>query len=146
MAFARPVLPLFRPIAGARPAAITQIHRFSQCSRFRKEAEVTTASTTAPVDANAPAVEQVQSALLPYFVLRTSSNNLPVYVEKKSGGNRIQTKVRKVSGDVIALRKALQKYLSLPEDDISVNNERGYVIAKGNHHSKIVEFLESKKL
>ncbi|EOD48108.1 putative mitochondrial large ribosomal subunit protein [Neofusicoccum parvum UCRNP2] len=145
MAFARPVLPLFRPLATPRPAAITQIHRFSQCARLQQEAQVTTASTTALVDANASAVEQAQQTLLPYFVQRTPSNLLPVYNTAKRGGNLKQTKLRKISGDVKRLRDDLKAYLDLSDKEIVINQLTQNIIAKGNHRLQIIKFLESKK-
>ncbi|OJD34645.1 mitochondrial large ribosomal subunit [Diplodia corticola] len=145
MAFARSGLSLFRPVATPTPAAVTQIHRFSQRARLRQEAKITTASTTAPVDANASAVEQARPPALPYFVQRSSSNNLPVYLDQKRGGNRTETKVRKVSGDSQALKKELQTYLNISAEDIWVTHPSGHIVAKGQHYSKTIEFLESKK-
>ncbi|KKY14662.1 putative mitochondrial large ribosomal subunit [Diplodia seriata] len=118
----------------AQPAMLTE-----------RVAEITTASTTAPVDANAPAVEQVRPPILPYFVQRTPSNNLPVYNAQKRGGNRKETKLRKISGDVKALQSELRAYLDIPEHDITINPTTGHIIAKGDHYMKIVEFLKSKQ-
>ncbi|KAM5436012.1 54S ribosomal protein img2, mitochondrial [Microsporum canis] len=50
---------------------------------------------------------------LPYFIRRTPSNQLPIYLVTKAGGTKQETRVRKTEGDLNALRADLIKYLGL---------------------------------
>ncbi|KAL1639462.1 54S ribosomal protein img2, mitochondrial [Diplodia intermedia] len=132
-----------RPPQAGRYAAFSTLAQPAMLTE--RAAEITTASTTAPVDANAPAVEQARPPILPYFVQRTPSNNLPVYKALKRGGNRKETKLRKISGDLKALQSELRAYLDIPEHDITIITTTGHIVAKGDHYLKIVEFLKSKQ-
>lgn len=100
-------------------------------------AAVTTASTTAPVDANANVTGQSIRPLSPqaYFVRRTPSEFLPVYNEAKRGGNLKQTKLRKISGDIKRLANDLQAYLELSEKDIVVNRDTQSIVVKVRNQS-----------
>ncbi|EON67028.1 hypothetical protein W97_06145 [Coniosporium apollinis CBS 100218] len=81
---------------------------------------------------------------LKYHVSRTPSSQLPVYKLAKSGGNLHQTRVKKIAGDVQALRQDMQKLLGLPEKDVMINTVTQHVIIKGWYKDEIVKFLESK--
>lgn len=75
---------------------------------------------------------------LPYFVRRTPSNNLPVYLVTKAGGTKRQTKIQKTEGDLEALRTDLARALGLePADgsgkkspDVTINQLNGHIIVK----------------
>lgn len=67
---------------------------------------------------------------LPYHIHRTASQQLPVYHLAKRGGNLHQTKVRKIDGDINALRNDLQRALGLKEEHIVINQLTRHVIIK----------------
>lgn len=72
------------------------------------------------------------SALRPlsYHVHRTASQQLPVYHLAKRGGNLHQTRVRKIEGDIEALRDDLQRALGLKEEQIIINQLTRHIIIK----------------
>lgn len=72
---------------------------------------------------------------LPYFVRRTASNQLPVYVDTKAGGNKQLTKIQKTEGDLDALRNDLAITLGdadghKPNPDVTLNRLTGHIIVK----------------
>lgn len=69
-------------------------------------------------------------ATLPYHIHRTPSQQLPVYKLAKRGGSLKQTRVRKVEGDVQALRGDLMAALGLGEAEVRVNPLTGHVLLK----------------
>lgn len=76
-----------------------------------------------PVPSLSPEISPTDSALrpLPYHVHRTASQGLPVYHLAKRGGNLHQTRVRKVEGDLKALKDDLQQALGLKKEDVAIN-------------------------
>ena len=67
----------------------------------------------------------------PYFVHRTASSNLPVYLLTKSGGNLKQTIVRKLEGDIAILRDQLREFLKIEKkEDIKINPLTKHVVIK----------------
>lgn len=105
-------LSFLRPMALPRPATL---QRFFGVSRL---------STTAA----APATSTPH--ILPYNVLRTTSKQLPVYLLAKRGGNLKQTRLRKIEGDIGALRTELQDALGLEHKDVVVNALTMHIIIK----------------
>lgn len=69
---------------------------------------------------------------------------MPVYTDKKRGGNLRLTTVRKITGDLHALREELQMWLSKKEQDVTVNTLTGHVIVKGHDSGRIAEFLTAR--
>lgn len=75
---------------------------------------------------------------LPYFVRRTPSNQLPVYLVTKAGGTKQQTKIQKTEGDLEALRTDLSRALGLESGDsrgkkspdVTINRLNGHIIVK----------------
>jgi len=69
---------------------------------------------------------------LPYFIRRTPSNQLPVYLVTKAGGTKQQTKLQKTEGDVDALRSDLARALGLEQNpaDVTINRLNGHIIIK----------------
>lgn len=80
-------------------------------------------SSPSPIDLSSAPPE-------PYFVHRTKSNNFPVYQRAARGGNLRQTLVRKVEGDIKALRDQLQQELNLDPKDVTINMLTKQVIVK----------------
>jgi large subunit ribosomal protein L49 len=80
----------------------------------------------------------LQLTNLPYFVRRTPSNQLPVYLVTKTGGTKRQTKIQKTEGDLEALRNDLARTLGLESGDsraaksseVTINRLNGHIIVK----------------
>ena len=84
---------------------------------------------------------------LPYFVTRTGSNELPVYHLRKRGGNLLLTQIRKIDGNPLMLRDALNATLPLNEkkgQTAVVNHNTGHVIVKGHWRDHVVKFLRER--
>jgi len=79
-----------------------------------------------------PTATPTQAALPPlsYHVYRTASQQLPVYLTAKRGGNLQQTKIRKIEGDIIALREDLRSAMGLQEQHIVINHLTKHIIIK----------------
>lgn len=56
-----------------------------------------------------------------------------------------QTRVKKIDGDVDALRLALQTRLRVSEKECVINRVTGHVVIKGWHKNAVEEFLEARK-
>ncbi|KAL1301725.1 hypothetical protein AAFC00_005930 [Neodothiora populina] len=129
-----------------RPVKSHSSHRTSQPTKVRNYPDRVKQNTSqAPsIEAQTLSVDQV-APNLPYFVSRTPSDEYPVYQEKKRGGNLRQTKVKKISGSIDALREALQNELAVPEDQCVINRLTNHVIIKGWHKPTIDAYLAARK-
>lgn len=69
---------------------------------------------------------------LPYFIRRTPSNQLPIYLVTKAGGTKQETRLRKTEGDLNALRDDLVKYLGLESkpSEVYINQTNGHITIK----------------
>ncbi|PLB52870.1 hypothetical protein P170DRAFT_472760 [Aspergillus steynii IBT 23096] len=91
----------------------------------------------------------LQLTNLPYFIRRTPSNQLPVYLITKAGGTKQQTKLQKTEGDLDALRKDLAQFLGLESGDpaapqspdVAINRLTGHILVKGWRKPEIQQFL-----
>lgn len=103
------------------------------------------AARTAKTVPFTPATEP-QMPLSPprYHVARSASKNLPVYTDYKRGGNLHLTTVRKVTGDLQALRDELRTWLSKKDEDVKINPLTQHVVVKGHHKEKIADFLRGR--
>ncbi|GLI73247.1 tRNA [Penicillium ochrochloron] len=83
---------------------------------------------------------------LPYFVRRTGSNQLPVYLVTKAGGTKQLTKIQKTEGDLDSLRSDLAQTLGVDtrSPDVSINRLTGHIIVKGWRKPEIVKFLQER--
>lgn len=74
----------------------------------------------------------LQLTNLPYFVRRTGSNQLPVYLVTKAGGTKQLTKIQKTEGDMDALRSDLAQTLGvdLRGPEVSINRLNGHIVVK----------------
>ncbi|KAL4882826.1 mitochondrial large subunit ribosomal protein-domain-containing protein [Aspergillus karnatakaensis] len=119
----------------------------AQLKRQSQTVQEDAAATTPP-----PAAPKLKVINLPYFVRRTPSNQLPVYLVTKAGGTKQQTKIQKTEGDVDALRRDLEQYLGLEADgrdnkksrDITINRLNGNIIVKGWRKNEITQFLSER--
>ncbi|KAL8909182.1 MAG: hypothetical protein Q9207_000356 [Kuettlingeria erythrocarpa] len=67
---------------------------------------------------------------LAYHIYRTPSKQLPVYHLAKRGGNLLQTRLRKIDGDIMKLKLELQQALGLRQEEISINQLTRHIIIK----------------
>ncbi|KAM0747217.1 hypothetical protein T439DRAFT_383366 [Meredithblackwellia eburnea MCA 4105] len=118
----RPLLPSIRPF----PSASTS-PAFSGLKRPQ--------STTTPTPEQEP-------GLPPYYINRTSSNFLPVYLDLKSGGSRQETLIRKIDGDLDALKRDLEK--AFPLSDPFTKPQSRQVVLRGDWVTQVKEWLETK--
>jgi large subunit ribosomal protein L49 len=56
------------------------------------------------------------------------------------------TRIRKISGDIEALRKDIQQALNLSDKEIHINRLTNHIIVKGWHKDSVERFLEGKGL
>lgn len=106
-----------RPIALPRVAAL---------SRF-----LTTATSTSAASPASTTSAAIDAAQLTYRVNRTPSQQLPIYLLAKRGGNLKQTRLRKIEGDIGKLKQDLQKALGIVEDkEIQINQLTKHIIIK----------------
>mmetsp|Transcript_60454 Transcript_60454/g.136070 ORF Transcript_60454/g.136070 Transcript_60454/m.136070 type:complete len:167 (-) Transcript_60454:24-524(-) len=75
----------------------------------------------------------------PFWIRRTSSDNLPVYLQKRLNGNVAMTVIRKVRGNDKVLRKELEV---LCQKKVHVGRS-GYLEIMGNHVGKVKAYLKS---
>lgn len=97
---------------------------------------------------------------IPFRVVRSRFGNLPVYLDYKSGGNRVLTIIRKVEGDAVvsvgmvswnacyfnplkALEKMLRAHLNVKGQLTRADNLIGSVTLHGNHKDKTVAWLKT---
>ena len=88
---------------------------------------------TAPAATPEPPTETQPSSATPaesYHVGRTPSNQLPIYLLAKRGGNLQQTRIKKIQGDIAELRKQLRQSLMVDEKDIKINQLTGHIVIK----------------
>ncbi|CAG8765141.1 16117_t:CDS:2, partial [Acaulospora morrowiae] len=81
-----------------------------------------------------PIIKYVQ---YPYFIHRTKNKSLPVYSDFRNGRSRMLTIIRKIEGDIQALRNDIRKEV-FPHDTpinsmISINHTNNQVVIKGNN-------------
>lgn len=74
---------------------------------------------------------------LPFQIMRTHTNNLPVYMDYKMGRSQKKTVIRHIMGDVEAFKKELSKIVSNSE----IEHKVGKVIVTGKHTEKVKLWL-----
>ncbi|KAJ5577185.1 Mitochondrial large ribosomal subunit L49 [Penicillium sp. DV-2018c] len=125
------------------------IGRRAQALREQSTAPSATSTPTPAKPAKKP-TPTLQLTNLPYFVRRTASNQLPVYLVTKAGGTKQLTKIQKTEGDLDALRNDLACALGVvdgnkPNPDVTLNRLTGHIIVKGWRKPEIVNFLQERK-
>ncbi|KAI0998815.1 hypothetical protein K3495_g9380 [Podosphaera aphanis] len=83
-------------------------------------------------------------SVLKYVVRRTPSDKLPVYQLSKNGGNKKITKIRKVEGDIAALRDEIREAFGLTDRECTINQLTGHILVKGHRRQQIFKFLEER--
>ncbi|KOS41989.1 hypothetical protein ACN38_g7148 [Penicillium nordicum] len=115
-----------------------------------KQQSTTPSATSSPAKSDKKPSPTLQLTNLPYFVRRTASNQLPVYVVTKAGGTKQLTKLQKTEGDLDALRNDLASALGVvdgnkPNPDVTLNRLTGHIIVKGWRKPEILNFLQERK-
>ncbi len=136
LSFRTPSL-LLLPRLPARYAVAVAAAKFSTSTPRRTETPSSTtifpSSQPPPPPLQSTSSERPLSTPTPsyaYHVSRTASRNLPVYNDRKSGGTRKLTLIRKVAGDSSALLRDMRDDLSLPDDEIKVNPVTRHIVIK----------------
>ncbi|KAJ9628888.1 54S ribosomal protein img2, mitochondrial [Taxawa tesnikishii (nom. ined.)] len=127
-----------------RPKESRASHRTSQPTKLRNYPDRVRKPSATPAPAE-PLPESQCAPHLPYFVTRTPSNELPIYHLRKRGGNLRQTRVKKISGSIDALRAELEGVLGVPTKECVINRVTNHVVIKGWHKGTIEEFLMRRK-
>ncbi|EAU35119.1 conserved hypothetical protein [Aspergillus terreus NIH2624] len=120
-----------------------------QCRTFLvqlKRQSQTLRENSPSAGAPSPAAANLQTTNLPYFIRRTASNQLPVYLVTKAGGTKQQTKIQKTEGDLDALRTDLARYLNIDpkSPDVTINRLNGHIVVKGWRKPEILKFLSER--
>ncbi|ROW08749.1 hypothetical protein VPNG_06381 [Cytospora leucostoma] len=105
--------------------------------------ETTQQSSTPPppTPASSTPAAPAQPRQLSYLVERTASRNLSVYNDTRSGGSKKETVIKKVVGDVHALRSEITNELGFPKDTVKINPVTGHIKIKGFHADKVSKWL-----
>ncbi|PBP23064.1 hypothetical protein BUE80_DR005749 [Diplocarpon rosae] len=130
-------LKFFRSLVLSRPANLQRFLGAAKASRVVIRAESTSA---APSQAEQP----TPAASRPYRITLTPSKNLPIYTLQKRGGNKRLTKVRRIEGDITALKKDLQEALGLREKDVTINQLTNQIMVKGFQKPQIEQFFKER--
>jgi large subunit ribosomal protein L49 len=77
-----------------------------------------------------------------WAVVRSASGQLPVYRDIRNHNSRELTIIRKVLGDLNALRESLVREFNVDAKHVFV--KAGRVEVKGRHKHEIAQWLESK--
>lgn len=131
----------YNPSSPKSPLPVQQTRTF--LAKLARKFPASTQSTQppiSPVEAEASSTQAQTTPLqltnLPYFVRRTPSNKLPVYLETKAGGTKRLTKIQKTEGDLEALKSDLAKALNLnletgsKKPEVTINSTTGHIIVK----------------
>lgn len=116
------------PITYQTRTFLTQLRRQAQALKEQIPSTPTIPSPT-KASKSGPTLKLTN---LPYFVRRTGSNQLPVYVVTKAGGTKQLTKIQKTEGDLDTLRTDLAHSLGVDprSPDVSINRLTGHIIVK----------------
>jgi large subunit ribosomal protein L49 len=94
--------------------------------------------------AKTPSTVSIELPPPKYHVSRSANKNLPIYTDYKRGGNLHLTTIRKITGDLSALRDELRVYLNKKNEDVKINALTQHVIVKGHHSGLVKSFLEQR--
>ncbi|CAO2656437.1 Nn.00g052400.m01.CDS01 [Neocucurbitaria sp. VM-36] len=128
------------PTPSSRPQSAFQANKFKPESRTQKELRLRNAAKAPP----AQRASNIELAPPKYHVSRSATKNLPIYTDYKRGGNLHLTTVRKITGDLSALRDELRVFLNKKNEDVTINSLTGHVVVKGHHTSEVAEFLKAR--
>lgn len=127
-------LPFLRPSRLPRPSTIRQFLRATNTRTYSTPSTPSTSETPSSTPSSPPT-----PSTKPYRVLLSPSNQYPVYQISKRGGNKHETKIKNIQGDIQALRSDLQELLSeegKEKVDVMLKNVNGQLVVKVCLHSK----------
>ncbi|KAJ5095387.1 hypothetical protein NUU61_004743 [Penicillium alfredii] len=142
-----------RPVSSSTILPTRQTRTFLTQLRRQAQALKEQAVTPPPAPTKKPSAPKpaLQLHNLPYFVRRTGSNQLPVYLVTKAGGTKQLTKIQKTEGDLDALRNDLSRTLGIDAAEsrsktpgVSINRLTGHIIVKGWRKPEILKFLTER--
>jgi large subunit ribosomal protein L49 len=121
MASSTPLL-FLRPMALPRPSTL---HRFLGIAKAYTTATTLSSSPGPPTPTQATAAQPK-----PYRVTLTPSKNYPIYTLAKRGGNMKLTRLKRIEGDVNALRNDLREAFGMDEKEVTINQLTRHIIVK----------------
>ncbi|KAF4556353.1 putative mitochondrial large subunit ribosomal protein (Img2) [Elsinoe fawcettii] len=124
-----------------RPKESRASHRTSQPTRVKNYRDKVPTRTLS----RQPLPEEQCAPNLPYFVTRTPSNELPIYQFHMAGGNKKLTRIRKIDGNLDALREEVQNTFQLKREECTINQLTRQVIVKGHVKEEIEAFLKARR-
>ncbi|KAI9506088.1 ribosomal protein L49/IMG2, partial [Coemansia spiralis] len=77
-----------------------------------------------------------------YYVHRTRFQTLPVYSDIKNGKTRKLTLIRRIEGDIGALREELSRHLD--DSSIQIKSISNQLVIKGDRTKEVREWLTVK--
>ncbi|KAK3385975.1 mitochondrial large subunit ribosomal protein-domain-containing protein [Podospora didyma] len=83
-------------------------------------------------------------ASFPWRVARTNAGNLPIFQQEKRGGNLPLTVIKKVEGDVAALRNELSVYLKLEHFKLRTKTPTNHIEIRGKYKYDVKKFLHDR--
>lgn len=112
---------------------------FSQTARTARTTTGVIARTLATEPATVAAPKQVA---YPYFVNRTRFQSLPVYIDIRNGKTRKLTVVRRIEGDLEALRTDLSQIMD--SSFIQIKKLSQQIVVKGDRQEEIRKWLAQR--
>ncbi|KAJ1887070.1 mitochondrial 54S ribosomal protein img2 [Coemansia sp. S100] len=101
---------------------------------FARAYESTLAAADTAASSSGP-----QLVTYPYFIHRTRFQSLPVYTDVKNGKTRKLTIVRRIEGDLEALRSDMSKALS--DSSIQIKKASQQLVIKGERSDEVRAWL-----
>ncbi|PIA16568.1 hypothetical protein COEREDRAFT_81224 [Coemansia reversa NRRL 1564] len=99
-------------------------------------------STLTKNPADSKTDQLAQAVKYPYYVRRTRFQSLPVYTEVRNGRTRKLTILRRIDGDLDALRTEISK--ALDEESVMVKAISRQLVIKGDRSTELRKWLTEK--
>ncbi|KAJ2612372.1 mitochondrial large ribosomal subunit [Coemansia sp. RSA 1365] len=99
-------------------------------------------STLTKTPAESETSQPAQSITYPYYIRRTRFQSLPVYTEIRNGRTRKLTILRRIDGDLGALRADISK--ALDEESVVVKAISRQLVIKGDRSTELRKWLTEK--
>ncbi|KAJ2797780.1 54S ribosomal protein img2, mitochondrial [Coemansia guatemalensis] len=99
-------------------------------------------STLAATPAEPETNRTAQSVTYPYYVRRTRFQSLPVYIDVRNGRTRKLTILRRIDGDLGALRADISK--ALDEESVVLKAISRQLVIKGDRSTELRKWLTEK--
>ena len=113
-----------------RPSSFTATRFLTTETTASATQQTTTAPPPSPASFQAPSTPASTPRQLTYLVERTASQNLSVYNDTRAGGSKKQTVIKKIVGDVHALRNEITNELGFSKDNVKINPVTGHIKIK----------------